>query len=203
MYRERGDIGLFKVAHETGVAAGVRRVEAVTGEIAQQQINTLEDKLASIATQLKVPVDDIDKRLAQLLASNKEQSRQIQSLQASMANQRAGALMDQVKLINGVKWLPVQTRDEDIKQLRGYVDQLKSEIGSGVVVLVNVSSDQKVNVLAGVTTDLTDQYHAGKLVAKLSEQLGGKGGGKADFGQGGGTDSSNIDSLLDKIETLI
>ena len=198
-----GDIGLLKIAHETGVAAGIRRVEAVTGEVAHAHINKVEDKLTSIAAQLKIPVDDIDKRLAQLLTSNKEQARQIQSLQATMTNQRAGALIDQVKLVNGVKWLPVQTQDEDIKQLRGYVDQLKTEIGSGVVVLVNISTDQKINVLAGVTADLTEQYHAGKLVAKLCAQLGGKGGGKADFGQGGGNDSSNIDTILENVETLI
>ncbi len=198
-----GDIGLFKIAQETGVAAGIRRVEAVTGEIAHQYINKTEDMLMTIAEKLKVPVDDIDKRLAQLISTNKEQSRKIQSLQAMMTNQRAEGLIDQARLINGVKWLTVKTQDEDIKQLRAYIDQLKEEIESGVVVLVNSTAQGKINVLAGVTADLTDQYHAGRLVTGLCAELDGKGGGKADFGQGGGRHTAKLDSILDNIENII
>ena len=198
-----GDIGLFKVSHETGVAAGIRRIEAVTGEAAHQLINKTEDKLANLAGQLKVPLDDIDKRLAQLLASNKEQARQIQSLQASMTSQRAQDVMDQVKLVDGVKWLAVKSNESNIKQLRSYVDQLKDQIQSGVVVILNSSEENKVNVLAGVTADLTDQYHAGKLVSGLCAELGGKGGGKAEFGQGGGSQAQRIDSIIENIENYV
>ena len=198
-----GTIGLLKVAHETGVAAGIRRIEAVTGEVAHQHVNDTEEKLAKIAKQLKVPVDDVDKRIAQLISSNKEQERQIQSLQATMTNQRAGALAQQVKVINGIKWLPVETQDEDVKQLRSYVDQLKNEIETGVIILINLAAENKINVLAGVTADLTDQFHAGNLAAKICSQLGGKGGGKADFGQGGGNDASKVRPIIDNIESII
>lgn len=198
-----GDIGLLKIAQETGVAAGVRRIEAVTAQIAHQYINKIEDKLAGIAEQLKVPLDDIDKRLSQLIHTNKEQARQIQSLQSAMTAQRARALLDEVKLIDGIKWLAVRTENEDAKQLRSYIDQLKQEIESGVVVIMNTTSSDKVNVLVGVTDDVTDQHHAGKLVAKLCALLGGKGGGKADFGQGGGSYSSKVDLIIQDMENYL
>ena len=198
-----GEIGLFRVSQETGVAAGIRRIEAVTGEHAQLYVNNIEEKLAQIAAILKVPVDDVEKRLEQLLQTNKQLTRQNQSLQASLTHQQTQDVQSQVRTIQDVSWLAVKTEIEQIKSLRDYLDQLKDKIESGVVVVVNVSPQNKLNVLVGVTADLTDQFHAGKLVATISQQLGGKGGGKADFGQGGGDDINKVDSLLENLENLI
>ncbi len=198
-----GEIGLFKITQETGVAAGIRRVEAVCGEAAHEIVTALETKLSSLAETLKVPIDDIEKRIAQLIETNKDQSRQIQAMQTSMVHQQAGDLISQVRNIEGNNWLAIKTELTDVKQLRNTVDQLKDKLKSGVVVLVNSTQSGKLNVLVGVTGDLTERYHAGHLVSKICAELGGKGGGKADFGQGGGTQTDKIDSLLEQIETIL
>ncbi len=198
-----GEIGLFKITQETGVASGIRRVEAVCGEAAHTVVNTLEQRFGSLAATLKVPVDDVEKRIAQLIETNKNQARQIQAMQASLVHQQAGDLMSKVRVIDNNNWLAIKTESDDVKQLRDTVDQLKNKLKSGVVVLVNVNNADKLNVLVGVTSDLTQYYHAGDLVAKICQQLGGKGGGKADFGQGGGSETTKIDSLLENIETIL
>ena len=198
-----GEIGLFKITQETGVAAGIRRVEAVCGEAAHEVVSSLETRLSSLAERLKVPVDDIEKRVAQLIETNKTQSRQIQALQASVVHQQTGDLVSQARIIDGNKWLAIKTEVDNVKHLRDTVDQLKDKLKSGVVVVINSTQSDKLNVLVGVTGDLTDHFHAGNLVAKICQQLGGKGGGKADFGQGGGTQTDKIDSLIENIEKIL
>ena len=201
--KRTGEIGLFKITQETGVAAGIRRVEAVCGEAAHEVVSSLETRLSSLAERLKVPVDDIEKRIAQLIETNKTQSRQIQALQASAVHQQTGDLVSQARIIDGNKWLAIKTEVDNVKHLRDTVDQLKDKLNSGVVVVINSTQPDKLNVLVGVTGDLTDHFHAGNLVAKICQQLGGKGGGKADFGQGGGTQTDKIDSLLENIEKIL
>ena len=198
-----GEIGLFKITQETGVAAGIRRVEAVCGNAAHEVVNQLETKINSLAELLKVPVDDIEKRISVIIETNRQQVRKIQSFQAMLVHQKTDDLISQARTINNTKWLAIKTEFDDVKQLRDTVDQLKEKLQSGIVVLINSTETNKLNVLVGVTSDLTQQYHAGKLVASICQQLGGKGGGKADFGQGGGSETEKIDSLLENIEAIL
>lgn len=190
-----GDIGLFKVVVESGIAAGVRRIEAVTGEGALAYLHKLEQQAQAVAALLKGDVLSIAERVEQTLDRAKSLEKDLEQAKAKLASAAGASLLDKAELINGHKVLIAELAGVDPKGFRTLVDELKVKVGSGVVLLATVS-DGKVSLIAGVTKDLTDKVHAGQLVGWAAEQLGGKGGGKPDLAQAGGTNVEALAAVL-------
>ncbi|EOA6549267.1 alanine--tRNA ligase [Vibrio vulnificus] len=183
-----GDIGLFKITSEGGIAAGIRRIEAVTGEAALEAIDAQARKF--------------EEKLQDAANKAKSLEKEIQQLKDKLASQASANLIDQVKEIAGVKVLVAKLDGADNKALRGMVDELKNQMGSGIIMLGNVADD-KVSLIAGVTQDLTSKVKAGELVNMVAQQVGGKGGGRPDMAQAGGTDSSALPSALASVDAWI
>ena len=183
-----GDIGLFKITSEGGIAAGIRRIEAVTGEAA----------LDAIEAQQKAA----DKKLSEAASKAKQLEKEIQLLQEKIATAESANIMGKLQEIAGTKVLIAALNDADSKNLRTMVDNAKNQIGSGVVLLANVS-DGKVSLIAGVTKDLTGQVKAGELVNMVAQQVGGKGGGRPDMAQAGGTDANALPAALASVEAWL
>jgi len=190
-----GDIGLFKIVLESGIAAGVRRIEAVTGEGAIAHLHKLEQQAQLVASLLKGDVLSIAERVEQTLDKSKQLEKELDQLKAKMASAAGASLLDKATEINGTKVLIAELTGVDPKGFRTMVDELKVKIGSGIVLLAT-AADGKVSLIAGVTKDLTDKVHAGQLVGWAAEQLGGKGGGKPDLAQAGGTDVAALGKVL-------
>ena len=190
-----GDIGLFKIVSESGIAAGVRRIEAVTGSAAIEALHQEEALLAETASLVKSDVASIGTKVSALIAHSKQLEKELQQMKDKLAAQESANLIDQVQDINGVKVLVTQLNGADNKALRGMVDELKNQMGSGIVVLGNVSDD-KVGLIAGVTKDLIGKVKAGELVNLVALQVGGKGGGRPDMAQAGGTDAAALPEAL-------
>ncbi len=197
-----GDIGLFKILHETGVAAGVRRIEALTGEGAYQFILEEERQLQEIALTLKAPMEEVGRRVERLLQRQKELERELESFQAKYAHQELSTLLSRAREIKGVKVLSVRLDGKDPKRLREYVDQLKVKMGSGVI-LLGSQNDSKVSLVMGITEDLLPRFKANDLIKKIALRVGGTGGGRPDFAQAGGTVSEKLDEALQAIDDLI
>ena len=190
-----GDIGLFKITSESGVAAGVRRIEAATGADAEQYIRNKEETLAVIAQTLKANPDQVATKVEQLAKQNRELEKELNQLKARLASAKGDDLQGEVKEINGVKVLATVLDGADAKSLRETMDRLKDKLGSAVIVLGSTEGD-KVNLVAGVTKDLTKRFHAGKLIGEVAEKVGGKGGGRPDMAQAGGRDPSGLEQAL-------
>lgn len=186
-----GDIGLFKIVVESGIAAGVRRIEAVTGAGAIAHLHKLEQQSQQVAALLKGDVMSIAERVTQTLDKSKQLEKELEQLKAKMASAAGASLLEQVVQINGVKVLVANLPGADSKAFRTMVDELKVKLGSGIVLLAT-AAEGKVSLIAGVTKDLTDKVQAGALIGWAAEQVGGKGGGKPDLAQAGGT---NVDAL--------
>ena len=197
-----GDIGLFRIVSEGGVAAGVRRIEAMTGYDAYQFDKQTEDSLSEIAQMTKTNNTSVVEKVAQLIKQQKELEKQIATFQKQLASNQGDDLISQVSEVNGVKLLATAVEGVSAKDLRDVADKLKDKLGSAVIVLAVVNGD-KVALVAGVTKDLTDQYQAGKILNHVAQQVGGKGGGRPDMAQGGGTDPSGLDSALASVKDLI
>ncbi len=190
-----GDIGLFKILSEGGVAAGVRRLEAVTGDNALAFINGVQQKLASAAGMLKTTPAELGSRITAVLDAQKLLEKELAGLKAKLAASAGDELAGQAKLVNGIKVLVTTVDGIDAGELRGLLDQLKSKLGSGVVLLGLVTGD-KLSLIAGVTADLTAKVKAGELLAHAAALVGGKGGGRPDMAQGGGTQPENLPAAL-------
>ncbi|WP_413506343.1 alanine--tRNA ligase [Photobacterium phosphoreum] len=190
-----GDIGLFKILSESGIAAGIRRVEAVTGAGAIAAMHTEDMMLANTARLVKSDVASVVSKVDALVSHSKQLEKEIQQLKDKLAAQEGAGLINQVQEINGVKVLIAQLDGADNKALRGMVDELKNQLGSAVVILGNVSDD-KVGLIAGVTKDLIGKVKAGELVNLVALQVGGKGGGRPDMAQAGGTDAAALPAAL-------
>jgi alanyl-tRNA synthetase len=197
-----GDIGLFKIVAESGVAAGVRRLEAVTGEGALALVQRHEDLLGAVSAQLAVPAEQTPQRVAQLLDSVKSLEKELAQLKGKLASAAGNDLLAQAKDINGVKVLAAKLDGADAKTLRDTLDQLKNKLGSGVILLGAVDAG-KVVLAAGVTKDLTDRFKAGELLGKAAAAVGGKGGGRPDMAQGGGTSPEGLPAALALAETYV
>jgi alanyl-tRNA synthetase len=197
-----GDIGLFKIVSESGVAAGVRRVEVLTGEGAYQFIKEEERELWGIASSLKTVPWGLSSKVERLLERQRELERELSSFQDKLSYQELSDLLPFVREIKGVKVLSAKVDGKDVKQLREFVDQLKVKIGSGII-LLGGQSQNKVSLLMGVTSDLTQRYRANELIKKIALHVGGTGGGRPDFAQAGGTDSKKLDEALKAIDELI
>ncbi len=200
--KRTGDIGVLKLVSESGIAAGVRRIEAVTGERALDEVERLSGLLSHVESAVKANRDKVVERVDQLVASNRQLEKELEQLKAKLAAAAGNDLMQQAREIKGAKVLSVKLEGVDGKTLRTTLDQLKNKLGSGVVVLAAVEAD-KVSVAAGVTQDLTAKVKAGELVQDVSTKLGGKGGGRPDMAQGGGTDIAALAGALESVYSWV
>ena len=193
--RRAGDIGLFKIVSESGIAQGVRRIEAVTGEGALDYVRRLEAELGRAGDKLKVAPLDVASRVERLSGEARQLEREVAALKAKLASGGARDLMSELADVGGVKVLVASTEVDDARALRETGDSLKSRIGSGVILLAGIGPD-RVSLLAMVTQDLTDRFHAGRLLQSVAEVVGGKGGGRPDMAQGGGKDPNKVPEAL-------
>ena len=190
-----GDIGFFKIVSEGGVAAGIRRVEAVTGENALAWVQAQEAAIAAAAAVLKAPASEIEAKIAQLLESAKATERELAKLKAKLAASAGDDLAGSAIDVKGAKVVAATLDGADVKGLRETMDKLKDKLKSAAIVLSAVA-DGKVTLIAGVTPDLTSKVKAGELVNHVAQQVGGKGGGRPDMAQAGGTDPAALPSAL-------
>ena len=190
-----GDIGLFKIVSEGGVAAGIRRVEAVTGENALALVQSLAARVNEAAAALKVPPEDITQRIGQVQEQVKSLEKELASLKARVASGQGDDLLAQAVDMHGINVLAVTLDGADVATLRQVMDKMKDKLKSAVIVLATVA-DGKVTLIAGVTADVTAKVKAGELVNFVAQQVGGKGGGRADMAQAGGTDPSALPAAL-------
>jgi alanyl-tRNA synthetase len=190
-----GDIGLFKITGESGVAAGVRRVEATTGNGALKLINAQQTLIAQLAGDLKAPVGELASKVTQLSEHAKSLEKELARLKSKLASSQGDDLATQATEVLGVKVLAVTLEGADANALRETMDKLKDKLKSAVIVLASVI-DGKVSLAAGVTNDLTAKLKAGELVNHVASQVGGKGGGKPDMAMAGGTDASALPKAL-------
>ena len=197
-----GDIGLFKIVSEAGIAAGVRRIEAVTGLAAIEHVHALESTIQTAANVLKAEPSALVDKVEQAIAKSKSLEKELRQLQDKLASQQGSNLTEQVKVVNGVNTLIVNLGAADPKSLRGLVDDLKNKLGSVVLLLV-ASNDSKVSLIAGVTKDLIGKVKSGDLVNAAAAEVGGKGGGRPDMAQAGGSQPENVDAALAAAEAFI
>ncbi|EQB9880860.1 alanine--tRNA ligase [Klebsiella pneumoniae] len=194
-----GDIGLFRITSESGTAAGVRRIEAVTGEGAMAILHAQSDQLNDIAQLLKGDSHNLGEKVRAALERTRQLEKELQQLKEQAAAQESANLSSKAEEINGVKLLVSELTGVEPKMLRTMVDDLKNQLGSTIVVLATVA-DGKVSLIAGVSKDVTDRVKAGELVDMVAQQVGGKGGGRPDMAQAGGTDASALPAALASVK---
>jgi alanyl-tRNA synthetase len=193
-----GDIGLLRVAAESGVASGVRRIEAVTGGTALQLVDQAEQRLAAVCEVVKGNADNVVDKVAGLRGENRDLEKEISRLKQKLASSAGGDLTAGAVEVAGVKVLAANVEGADAKSLRDTLDQCKNKLGSGVI-LLSAITDDKVALAAGVTSDLTGRVKAGDLMREMAQRLGGKGGGRPDMAQGGGTDVDALPQMLKSV----
>jgi alanyl-tRNA synthetase len=197
-----GDIGLIKIVSETGIAAGVRRIEALTGMQALGWIRQRERLLEDAAGLLKAPVGELHERIERLLDERKLAQRKIDSLEGAQRGEAAGDLVDAAREVGGAKVIGARVDGLDAKALRELIDDLRNRLGTGVVCIAS-ETDGKALVAVGVSKDLTGTHKAGDLVRDVARVMGGGGGGRPDFAQAGGKDPGQIDAALEKFHALV
>jgi len=197
-----GDIGLFKIVSESGIAAGVRRVEAVTGKGALAHVQAQEEKLVHAAELLKAPIAEIEARIAQLQESARATERELVRLKAKAASSAGDDLAGSAVDVKGAKVVAAALDGSDVKALRETMDKLKDKLKSAAIVLASVN-DGKVTLIAGVTSDLTSKVKAGDLVNHVAQQVGGKGGGRPEMAQAGGTNAAALPGALQSVERWV
>jgi alanyl-tRNA synthetase len=193
-----GDIGLFKIVFENGIASGVRRIEAVTGEAAIRRFIESESKLDSAAQSLKASRDDLLPRIEQLQSHNRSLEKQVEALKSKLASQTGGDLAAQAQEVQGIKVLTANLDGANVKTLRETVDQLKNKLGAAIVVLAS-SEAGKVSIIAGVTKAESGRIQAGDLANMVAAQCGGRGGGRPDMAQAGGDQPENLPAALQSV----
>ena len=197
-----GDIGLLRVTAESGVASGVRRIEAVTGSAALELFDVVEQRLAAVCEVVKGSPDNVVDKVAALRAENRELDKEIGRLKQKLASSAGGDLTAGAVEVAGVKVLAANVEGADAKSLRDTLDQCKNKLGSGVILLAAVTDD-KVALAAGVTPDLTGRVKAGDLMREFAQRLGGKGGGRPDMAQGGGSDVAGLPGVLKEVPAWV
>ncbi len=200
--KRTGDIGLFKIVAESGVAAGVRRVEAVTGVGALARVNAQERQLQQVADALKSQPHEAASRIGQILDNVKSLEKELSALKSKLASSQGDELLSQAQDINGVKVLAAKLDGADAAVLRETLDKLKDKLKSAAIVLASVN-DGKVSLIAGVTSDATSKVKAGDLVNFVAQQIGGKGGGRPDMAQAGGTQPEKLAAALTSVHAWV
>jgi alanyl-tRNA synthetase len=197
-----GDIGLFKIVAESGVAAGVRRIEAFTGEKALEHFQSLEHAVAQAAGALKAPSEQLQSRIVQMLDQVKSLEKEIAALKGKLASNQGDELLTQAIDVKGLKVLAAKLDGADAKTLRETMDKLKDKLKTAAIVLAAVDGD-KVQIAAGVTADSIGKVKAGELVNFVASQVGGKGGGKPDMAMAGGTDAAGLPKALASVQAWV
>ena len=190
-----GDIGVFRITHETGIASGVRRIEALTGDGAMTYIDKTEQTIRDLSALLKSGRDELADKVRQLVDKHKKLEKEVQKLRSQLASGQGGDATADAVEIKGIKVLVKRIDGADAKTLRDVADRYRDKLGSSVVVLGAADGD-KVRLVAGVSKDKTDTIKAGDVIKPVAEMVGGKGGGRADFAQAGGNDASQLDAAL-------
>ena len=193
-----GDIGLFHIVSESGIAAGVRRIEAVTGEAALAQFDEQQSILNSVASLVKANTSQLGEKIESLLLQNKSLEKELALVKAKLASSSANDWLNEAKEISGIKVLSKIVDGADAKSLRDMMDQLKNKLGSSAVILAGTQNG-KISLVAGVSKDATDRIKAGDLVKQLASKINGKGGGRPDMAQGGGTDFEALPGAIDDV----
>jgi alanyl-tRNA synthetase len=197
-----GDIGLFKILSETGIAAGVRRMEAVTGYKALLYVQERERQLAEACSLFRERPENLITRLDKHIKHSKELEKEVEKLKSKIAESKSGNIEDEIKVVNQINVLSKEVEADNQGALRELTDKLKNKIKSGII-LLGAKSGDKVFLTAGVTKDLTDRFNAGKLVKECAALVGGGGGGRPDMAQAGGSDPSQLDKALELIFELV
>jgi alanyl-tRNA synthetase len=197
-----GDIGVFKITSEGGVAAGIRRIEAVTGKGAMDWIDANQHSLFEVAGLLRSQPDQVSEKVAQLLKSNKELEKKLATAKHALLTGEATGQDDNVQEVGGVKVLASRVDGVDAKAMREAIDRVKDKLQNAVVVMGSVENG-KVRLAAGVTKNNTDRIRAGDLVNFVAGQVGGKGGGRPDFAQAGGTNPDGLDAALASVSDWV
>jgi alanyl-tRNA synthetase len=190
-----GDIGLFRITAEAGIAAGVRRIEAVTGMRAIEHVREQEKRLMGLAALVKASPDQVVDKVQQLVANQRALEKELQQLKSKVAAAAGADLAGQAQDVKGIKVLATEVQGIDSKALRDTAEQLRNKLGSGVVVLA-VNEGGKVSLVVAVSKDLTDRIKAGELVGTLASHVGGKGGGRPDMAMAGGTNPAGLSAAL-------
>ncbi|MBE9516888.1 MAG: alanine--tRNA ligase [Proteobacteria bacterium] len=193
-----GDIGLFRIVSESGVASGVRRIEAVTGDVALNYVRNKDEQLKNVASLVKAKGDDVVARVTQLNDRVRQLEKELAKMKGQAAAGSGDALLDQAVEIKGVKVLAAKLDDADSKALRDTMDRLKDKLKEAIIVLASVDGD-KVALVAGVTKDLSKKVKAGDLIKEVAAQVGGKGGGRPDMAQAGGTEPDKLPAALQSV----
>jgi alanyl-tRNA synthetase len=194
-----GDIGLFRIVSEGGVAAGIRRIEAIAGTVALAHVQEEKDRLARVAEQLKAQPQEVEAKLAQALENARSLEKELARLKVKMATSQGQDLASTAVDVKGVKVLTANLEGADVKTLRDTLDKLKDKLKSSAIVLASAEGE-KVSLIAGVTQDLISRVKAGELVNFVASQVGGKGGGRPDMAQAGGTDSKALPKALASVQ---
>ncbi len=200
--KQTGDIGLLKVVHESAIAAGVRRIEAVTGKEALTHVQKTEEELKKAAGLLKASPLEVFDRTEKILKQTRELEKEIEALKGKLAARDSGDLMNQARVIGGVKVLAAQVSIADVKTLRDFGDKLRDKLESGII-LLGSKAGEKALLLCMVTKDLAGKYHAGNIIKELAPLVGGSGGGRPDMAQAGGTQPENLSEAIAYLEKLI
>jgi alanyl-tRNA synthetase len=196
--KSTGNIGPFRILSEGGVASGVRRIEAITGEGAWQAIYQLDDQLGQIAQVAKADKAHLVDKVTQMVTAQRDLEKQLQQLQSKLAANQGEEILQQVKSVNGINLLAAQMQGADANLLRETMDRLKDKLEPAVIILAAVN-DGKVNLVAGVSKSATDRFKAGELVNHVAQQVGGKGGGRPDMAQAGGKEPENLPQALESV----
>jgi alanyl-tRNA synthetase len=197
-----GDIGMFKIISESGVAAGVRRIEAVTGKAALAWVSEQQQRLDKIAKLVKSDANHAETKISQLVEHERLLERELNKLKAKLASQAGNDLASQVVNVDGISVLAILMDGVDPKSLRETVDKLKDKLGQAVIVLATVNGE-KISLVAGVTKKESRRLKAGELVNMVAQQVGGKGGGRPDMAQAGGNQPANLQKALDSVPAWI
>jgi alanyl-tRNA synthetase len=197
-----GDIGQFKIVEESAIAAGIRRIVAVAGDAAVEQVQTMDAQLKNLAGVLKIAPDAMEDRLRQILDRSKSLEKELEELKSKMASASGDEMAGSAIETNGIKVLAARMDDVEPKALRDTVDRLKDKLGTSIVVIGSADAG-KVRLAAGVSKDLLSRIQAGNLVNFVAQQVGGKGGGRPDFAQAGGSQPENLDGALTSVQQWV
>jgi len=200
--RRTGDVGLFKILHEFAIAAGVRRIEAVTGAAAIGYLQAIEGELKKAAELLKTPPAELAQRVERLLKQQRDLERELEKSKGRLAAKDSADLVNQARVVNGIRVLAVRVDIREPKELRDFGDKLRDRLQSGIILLGSANGD-KANLLCLVTADLTGRYQAGRLIREIAPLVGGKGGGRDELAQAGGVRPEGLDAALEKIFELV